>query len=160
MQQPRGQARKPPNRIDEHGVRHVAPTWESLVDRQIREAMEDGRFDDLPFQGEPLPADNDASAGEWAMAFRMLKNAGIAPPWIEADKEVRELLARRDALLARASTASPYGRRRDRADLERLVTDINAAVARVNAEAPTYEQHRRPLRLDAELARYDAAARS
>ena len=41
-------------------------------------------------------------AGEWALAFRMLRNAGVAPPWIEADKEVRELLARRDALVARA----------------------------------------------------------
>jgi DnaJ family protein C protein 28 len=159
VQQPRSQARKPPNRIDEHGVRQVAPTWESLVDRQIREAMEDGRFDELPFRGEPLPADDDAFAGEWAMAFRMLKNAGIAPPWIEADKEVRGLLARRDALLARASTASPFARRRDRAELEQLVIDINAAVARLNAEAPTYQQHRRPLRLEAELGRYDAAAR-
>ena len=122
--------------------------------------MEDGRFDELPFRGEPLPADDDAFAGEWAMAFRMLKNAGIAPPWIEADKEVRGLLARRDALLARASTASPFARRRDRAELEQLVIDINAAVARLNAEAPTYQQHRRPLRLEAELARYDGAARS
>jgi hypothetical protein len=154
------QRRKPPSTIDEQGVRHVAPTWERLIDRQIREAMEAGKFDDLPYRGEPLPPTDDAYAGEWAMAFGMLRNAGIAPPWIEADKEVRELLARRDALLARASTASPFGRRRDRAELERLVIDVNAAIARLNAEAPTDRQHRMPLRLDAELDRYDAAART
>jgi hypothetical protein len=154
------QPRKPPNRIDEHGTRQVAPTWESLVDRQIREAMEDGRFDDLPHRGEPLPVEDETYAGEWAMAFRMLRNAGVAPPWIEADKEVRELLARRDALVARAATASPFGRERDRAALERLVVQVNAAVARLNAEAPTTRQHRAPLRLEIELARFDDAARA
>ena len=86
-------------------VRQVAPTWESLVDRQIREAMEDGRFDDLPHQGEPLPVEDETYAGEWALAFRMLRNAGVAPPWIEADKEVRALLARRDAIVAGARGA-------------------------------------------------------
>jgi hypothetical protein len=150
------QPRKPPNRIDEHGVRHVAPTWESLVDRQIREAMEDGRFDDLPLHGRPLPVEDEVYAGEWALAFRMLRNAGVAPPWIEADKEVRELLARRDALLGRAPGASKAARERDRAALERLVVQVNAAVARLNAEAPTERQHRAPLRLEVELARFDA----
>ena len=156
MQQPR----KPPNRIDEHGVRHVAPTWESLVDRQIREAMEDGRFDNLPHRGQPLPVEDETYAGDWALAFRMLRNAGVAPPWIEADKEVRQLLAQRDALLARAAGASGFVRRRDRATLERLVVEVNAGVARLNAEAPTMRQHRAPLRLAVELARFDEAARA
>ena len=156
MQQPR----KPPNRIDEHGTRQVAPTWESLVDRQIREAMEDGRFDDLPHHGEPLRVEDETFAGEWALAFRMLRNAGVAPPWIEADKEVRELLDRRDSLVARAAGASSFGRERDRAALERLVVQINAAVARLNAEAPTTRQHRAPVRLEVELARFDDAARA
>jgi len=150
--------RKPPNRIDEHGVRHVAPTWESLIDRQIREAMEDGRFDDLPHQGEPLPKDDDRFAGDWAMAYRMLKNAGAAPPWIEADKEVRELLAQREVILRRAEagSVSTIARRRDRTELERLVVALNAAVARLNAEAPTDRQHRAPLSLPDELQRLDA----
>jgi hypothetical protein len=32
-------ARRPPNRLDEEGHRQVAGTWESLVDRQIRDAI-------------------------------------------------------------------------------------------------------------------------
>lgn len=138
-----------------------APTWESLVERQLREAMEAGEFDDLPHQGQPLPRDDEAYAGDWAMAFRMLRNAGAAPPWIEADKEVRRLLAQRDALLARvAATPSSRGvaSRSDRTALEALVRQVNAAIARLNAEAPTDRQHRRPLDIAAELERLTAAA--
>lgn len=149
--------RKPPNRIDEQGIRHVAPTWESLVDRQIREAMDDGRFDDLPFTGRPLPNPDDSAAGEWAMAYRVLRNAGGAPPWIEADKETRLLLERRNAILRRAAGASGATMRRLRLELERLVVEVNAAVGRLNAEAPTDRQHRRPLVLAEELARLEAA---
>lgn len=139
----------------------VAPTWESLIERQLREAMEAGEFDDLPHQGQPLPRDDEAYAGDWAIAFRMLRNAGAAPPWIEADKEVRRLLAQRDALLARvAATPSSRGvaSRSDRTALEALVRQVNAAIARLNAEAPTDRQHRRPLDIAAELERLTAAA--
>lgn len=127
------------------------------MDRQVREAIDDGRFDDLPYEGRPLPLVDDSAAGEWALAYRVLRNAGVAPPWIEADKEARSLLERRDAILARAATASPAGMRRLRADLERAVVDVNAAIARLNAEAPTDRQHRRPLELADELALLDAA---
>jgi DnaJ homologue, subfamily C, member 28, conserved domain len=99
--------RRPACRIDEHGHRQVAPSWESLVERQTREAMEDGRFDTLPFAGEPIPIDDDASAGDRAMAFHVPRNAGAAPPWIEADKEVRAQLARRDPILERARSGAP-----------------------------------------------------
>jgi hypothetical protein len=129
------------------------------VDRQIREAMDEGKFDDLPFTGRPLPNLDDSAAGEWAMAYRMLRNAGVAPPWIEADKETRALLERRDALLRRAAGASPATMRRLRADLERVVVEINAAIGRLNAEAPTDRQHRRPLVLADEVARLEAARR-
>jgi hypothetical protein len=139
----------------------VGGSWESLVDRQIREAAEEGQFDNLPHQGEPLPNDDNPYAAEWGLAFHVLKNAGFAPPWIEADKEVRELLARRDAILERAARGAPpssMARARDRVALERLVREANAAITRVNSEAPSPKQHRRPLVLADELARYDAAA--
>ena len=114
--------------------------------------MEEGAFDDLPYQGERLPIEDDSAAGEWALAHRMLRNAGAAPPWIESDKEVRRLLARRDALLERARRTSSAGRARERAELTALVEAINRAIARVNAEAPTDRQHRRPLDLDTRAA--------
>ena len=134
-----------------------APSRESLIDRQIREAQETGAFDDLPHQGRKLPLVDDSAAGEWALAYRMLKSANFAPPWIEADKEVRALLARRDAVLERAPRSSAIGRKRDRDELTQIVRAANEAILRVNHEAPTERQHRRPLDLEAELATLDQA---
>lgn len=150
------------HRRDAEGRMEVGPDWETLIERQIRQAMAEGKFEGLPHQGEPLPNDDNPYAGEWGLAFHMLRNAGVAPPWIESDREVRELLDRRDELLARARSGngpSAFARRRGREALEDLVTRINAAIARVNAEAPTDRQHRRPLSLADELARYDEACR-
>ncbi len=150
------------HRRDAEGRMQVGPDWETLIERQVREAMQQGKFDGLPYQGEPLPDDDNPYAGDWALALHMLKSAGVAPPWIEADKEVRDLLARRDALVARAAAGpapTSYASRRDRAALEGLVVRINAAIAKVNAEAPTTRQHRRPLVLADEIARYDEACR-
>lgn len=144
------------------GLMQVAPDWETLIDRQIREAMEQGEFDNLPYQGARLPNDDNPYAGEWGLAFHVLKNARVAPPWIEADKDVRALVAQRDAILERASAGArptSFARNRDRTALEQLVVAINAAIGRVNAEAPTDGQRRRPLVLADELARYDEACR-
>ena len=91
----------------------------------------------------------------------MLKNAGVAPPWIEADKEVRRLLEQRDAILGRAGSGqkmTSFQRRRDRGALEDLVRRINEAIARVNAESPNAVQHRRALVIADELAKYDEAS--
>jgi len=132
---------------------------ETLIERQIREAMEDGRFDDLPHQGERLPLDDDGLAGEWALAHRLLKNAGVAPAWIEADKQARALLDERDRLLERAARLSPLGLRRGREEMRRLVDAANRAIVRVNIEAPTDRQQRQLLDVDVELARFERAAR-
>ena len=146
-----------PQRKDAEGRRQVGPSWESLVERQIREAMSQGAFDDLPFQGRRLPLEDDSAAGGWAMAHRLLREAGVAPPWIEADKEARRLMADLDALIERAPRMSPLWRSRARVDLRRIVAAANAAIERLNSEAPTDRQHRRPLDVEREAARLEAA---
>ena len=135
------------------------PAREALIDRQIREAREAGAFDDLPFRGERIPLEDDGAAGDWALAHHILKNANMVPPWIATDKEVRDLLGRRDAILARAprSGATTIGRERDRAEMRRVVEDANRAIAILNREAPTDRQHRRRLDLSAELEALDRA---
>ena len=144
-------------RRDGEGKLSIGPTWESLVERQIREAMDEGAFDELPYLGEPLPIEEDSAAGERALGFRVLRNAGVAPPWIEADKEVRAFLTDRDALMKRALGASSQARPRLRRELEGIVLEVNRAIERLNAEAPTDRQHRRPLDLGEQLARLEAA---
>ena len=131
---------------------------ESLVERQIREAMEDGAFDDLPHQGTRLPLEDDSAAGDWALAHRMLRNAGAAPPWIESDKAARAMLDERDRLLAHATRLGPAGLARARVEMARIVDAATRAIARVNVEAPTLRQHRRPLDPAAELDRLERAA--
>lgn len=126
------------------------PSCESLIDRQILEAQARGAFDDLPFRGERIPLVDDSAAGDWAVAYRMLKGANFAPPWIETDKEVRDLLARRDAILGRAAGSLPIDRVRDERDLREVVSAANDAIFRLNHEAPTERQHRRPLDLEIE----------
>ena len=82
----------------------------------------------------------------------MLKGSNFAPPWIETDKEVRDLLAQRDCRACARSLASADRARRDRAELTTIVKAVNEAIFRLNHEAPTERQHRRLLDLDRELA--------
>src|SRR5262249_22060158 len=49
------------------------PGWESALDRILREARERGDFDNLPGTGQPLNLEEDPWAGEWALAYRVLK---------------------------------------------------------------------------------------
>jgi DnaJ family protein C protein 28 len=146
-----------PQRRDADGRPQIAHSWESLVERQIREAMEAGAFEDLPYRGERLPIEDDTAAGEWAIAHRMLRNAGAAPPWIESDKEARRLLAEIETLLERAPRLSMSARDRARTRFMTTVRAANRAIERVNAEAPTDRQHRRPLDPAAEADRLEGA---
>jgi hypothetical protein len=149
-----------PLRRDSEGKPTAGPTWESLSERLIREAMERGEFEDLPFRGQRIPLDDDTYAGSNALAFHVLRNAGAAPPWIEADKEARHLLEARDRLLAAAPRAgSEMARERHRSEMRRIVLAANAAIDRLNAEAPGPAQHRRRLDLTAELERLDRSSR-
>ena len=75
--------------------------WESWIDQQIREAQERGKFDDLPGRGKPLDLAPNPYAQEQELAFKILKDAGYAPEWIELDKAIRGKLERARATLAR-----------------------------------------------------------
>ena len=75
--------------------------WESWIDQQIRNAQEQGAFDDLPGQGQPLDLIPNPYASDQEMAFKILKDAGYAPEWIELDKAIRGKLDRSRNDLAR-----------------------------------------------------------
>lgn len=125
---------------------------DTLIEKIIRDAQAAGQFDNLPYQGGRLPLGNDDAAGDMAAAFRILRNAGGAPHWIETDKEIRRLFAERDVILSRAGRAGPLSRDRYRSQLRSLVADVNRLVLVLNHEAPSTRQHRRPLDPERELA--------
>lgn len=133
------------------GTVHYASSGERWSERLIREAQERGEFEDLPHRGEPLPVHDETYAGDMALAYHMLRNAGVAPPWIEADKDLRRLLDERDALLQRATKASALAAPGYRRRLAELVAAANRAIATINADGPR-SVHRRPLDVSAETA--------
>ena len=59
--------------------------WESLIDKNIREAMEHGEFDDLAGKRQPIDLrENPYEDPDWRTAHRLLRNAGFAPAWMLA----------------------------------------------------------------------------
>jgi hypothetical protein len=72
------------------------------TDEQIRRAMQEGQFEDLPGQGRPLQLDEDPFEDpDWRLAHHMLRSAGYSLPWIETRREIEaDLAAARLALKA------------------------------------------------------------
>jgi DnaJ family protein C protein 28 len=74
------------------------------IEDQLRKAMEEGKFDNLPGKGKPLHLDeiNPHADPEWELAYRMLKESGYSLPWIETIREIEKDIAaaRKDLQLA------------------------------------------------------------
>jgi DnaJ family protein C protein 28 len=74
----------------------------SNVEDQIRRAMEEGKFDNLPGSGKPLRLDeNPFEDPEWRLAHHALRSSGYSLPWIETRKELEETIRAARAALAR-----------------------------------------------------------
>src|SRR5918997_99132 len=103
----------------ESSQRRAAPRtpsgWRGLVEQRIQEGLERGMFDNLRGAGKPLNLDEDALVPEdMRMAFRLLRSNGLAPLWVELNKEIREDLQRLERF--RAHVAERW----DRANLIQL----------------------------------------
>jgi hypothetical protein len=109
---------------------------EQLAEERIKQAQEDGAFEELPGRGRPLELDDDAHVPpELRMAWRVLKNAGCLPPELEAEREIstaRELLA--------AMT--------DESERYRQMQRLNLMITRLNAT------RRRPVYLEMQQEYY------
>jgi DnaJ family protein C protein 28 len=75
--------------------------WESWIDQQIQEAQERGVFDQLPGRGRPLDLTPNPYAQDRYLAYKILRDAGYAPEWIELDKVIRGKLEVSMATLGR-----------------------------------------------------------
>lgn len=133
--------------------------WEHWIDQQIREAQERGDFDNLPGAGKPLdPVAANPFAQDRELSFKILKDSGYAPEWIELDKAIRSKLERaRTALIRnwewRQSQLTGLAGRSDRraeaertqaearwdsaiADFEKAVETINKDIIELNLKVP------------------------
>lgn len=68
----------------------------------IRQAMQEGKFDNLPGKGKPLHLeDNPHQDPEWRVAHHMLKSGGYSLPWIDLLSEINDNLQNARQILAR-----------------------------------------------------------
>jgi hypothetical protein len=111
-------------------------SWiEIIADRKIRDAQEDGAFDNLPGRGKPLKLDYDPRIPpEQRAAFRLMKEANLLPDWIEMDKETRLRLEQWDqrveAFAASSRTGpepTPRGEKPDRRQEAKRIAERDSA---------------------------------
>lgn len=102
--------------------------WESLVDRKIREAQEQGEFDNLPGKGQPLDlSENPFADPSLGPAFRMLKNAGVVPAFLQERREILEAVDAARRHLDRTGDVGMFKRQAD---------ELNARIRSYNHELP------------------------
>lgn len=95
--------------------------WESWVERQIRESMERGEFDNLPGAGKPLPNIDEPHDEMWWIKDKLRReNISLLPPALALRKELEEALDQ----IAKA---------RGEAAVRRIVAAINARILHVNS---------------------------
>jgi len=60
------------------------------IEELLKQAMQAGKFDDLPGKGKPLKLDDTSphTDPEWELAYHLLREAGYSLPWIEQFREI------------------------------------------------------------------------
>ena len=98
-------------------------SWETWIDRQIREGMERGEFDDLPGHGQPIP-DVDRPHDELWWVRNKLQREGVSylPPTLALRKDVEDA---QDAIAAAGTEA----------EVRALVAEVNERIRAVNRQA-------------------------
>ena len=96
-------------------------SWETWIDRQIREGMERGEFEDLPGHGKPISGLARSRDELWWVRDK-LRREGVSylPPALALRKEVEDVRA--------AIPDAP-----DEAAVRRLVADLNARIVAANS---------------------------
>jgi hypothetical protein len=107
--------------------------WHFIAERKIREGMAEGAFDHLDGTGQPLDlSENPFEDPAERMAFRLLKNNGLAPDWIQEAKEI-------EAEFRQLRAAGEISR----ADFQERVTTLNRKIVSFNLKAPAISVHKR-----------------
>ncbi len=139
---------------------HGMSAWSRLIEQRIQDAMAQGLFDNLRGMGQPLNLDDDAFVPqELKMAFRMLRSNGLAPLWIEMNKEIRADIERLQRFLAhvhsRWDCINAVQREHLRHEYQARIKDINSKILSYNIMAPSAQVHLGLLIVEDELAKFD-----
>lgn len=139
--------------------------WESSVEKQIREAMEAGKFENLAGKGKPLDlSENPFEDPDLRTAHRLLRNAGFAPAFIEERKAIDKELEEGRVSLLRAwriyRRSEPSGLKDSDAMWERVqgefrerVEALNRRIKLHNLKVPATAFHRKLINPSLEFER-------
>ena len=148
--------------------------WDRIIEQKIREAQEQGKFNDLRGKGQPLNLDeNPYEDPAWQAANQLLKDNGFRPEWLEEEVALREKLQRARIALARtrdwrAEQLEKLGARADVKAVEQralvqdeweralarfreLLAEVNKGITRLNLMVPQTRFQRLKLDVDAEV---------
>ncbi len=134
-------------------------------EEQIRRAIEDGEFDNLPGKGKPLHLDeNPFEDPEWHLANKVLLDGGFTLPWIEKRKDIEVRLAAARAALGQAwlrrSNALRAGQEmgwietqwRQAEEVFRSgCSELNRLIFSYNLEVPTYQVQMLSIQVEREI---------
>lgn len=141
---------------------------ELIADRKIEEAMQEGKFDDLPGKGKPLPLDEEWFAPpELRPAIRLLKSAGVLPDWLERAREIERLredahrlwrIAEREYPRACQLDTERFNEWRERSwqRLLAVMQRVNSLILAYNCSAPANANPQIPFQIEAERNRFYA----
>jgi len=148
----------PDERNESHPLRRALSqsNAETLIDKLITRAREAGQFDNLPGTGRPLAHDDESLVpDDLRAAFRMLKNAGFAPPWVEARRDIDAERARIAGWLLDANQRwarlNAAGRERLRREYHTMLTALQRQIISHNLTLPPSAGQIEGLRLEEEL---------
>jgi len=137
------------------------------LDEQIRRAISEGQFDNLPGKGKPLDLNqNPYEDPAWRMAFNMLRSSGYTLPWIETRKEIEVEYEEIKKSFARTWTwrcealgqNQPYEMVEDEwqralKSFKEKIANLNKRIFVYNLEVPYDQFKRRIIQLDHVIAK-------
>jgi len=65
--------------------------FEKIAENRIREAQEEGFFDDVPGKGRPFEFQDDGTPEDLRLCHKLLRNANCLPPEMELRREIYNL---------------------------------------------------------------------
>lgn len=142
----------------------------SNIEEHIRQAMSEGKFDNLKGKGKRLSLEENSLADpDWRLAYHMLQSSGFTLPWIETRQQLDH-----DIAAARAAVRQVWEWRKtsfaekkhpinlitvewNRAEeqFRHKVSELNKQIRSYNLEAPSEHVHLNLLNADRELERLE-----
>jgi len=113
---------------------------ESMAEKMLREAIEGGEFDDLPGKGQPVDlSQNPFEDPDLRVVHKLLRDAGLAPAWIEERKDIDATFEAARQTLHRAwEIYRPAGVSPNDAAWERNVAEFREKAAELNSRIRLY----------------------